>query len=53
MDTERATKLEVAHKWAGWVHYPCRPGVTDASKHGRKSELTHEWAKWLHKTPVG
>ena len=23
---ERGTKSEVAHKWARWLHYPCRLG---------------------------
>ena len=24
---ERGTESEVAHKWARWLHDPCRPGV--------------------------
>ena len=31
--SEHGTKLEVAHKWAGWLHTPCRPRVPNASQH--------------------
>ena len=41
-------KSEVAHKWAGWLHSPCRLGLPNALEWGTKSEVAHKWAKWLH-----
>ena len=48
--TVEATGAEsrVAHKWAGWLHNPCRLGVPTASERGAESEVAHKWAGWLH-----
>ena len=32
-------KGQVAHKWARWLHHPCR-GIPTASE-------AHKWARWL------
>ena len=45
--SERRAESEVAHKWARWLHNPCRLGVPTASK-GAESEVVHKWARWLH-----
>ena len=37
----------MAHKWARWLHNPCRLGVTD-SEWGAESEVAHKWARGLH-----
>ena len=47
--SEWGAKSEVAHKWAEWLHNPCR--LRDphrASKRGAKSEVAHKWSEWLH-----
>ena len=31
---ERGAESEVAHKWARWLHNPCRWGVPTASEQG-------------------
>ena len=41
-------KTQVAHKWARWLHNPCRLGVPTASQWGAKSKVAHKWARWLH-----
>ena len=42
-------KSEVAHKWARWLHHPCRLGDPHRFKAGgAKSEVAHKWARWLH-----
>ena len=41
------TKSEVAHKWARWLHNPCRV-AGPASEQGAESEVAHIWARWLH-----
>ena len=43
--SERGTKLEVAHKWAGWLHNPCRMGVSQRFKisNGRPHSACHRW----------
>ena len=46
--SERGGKSELAHKWARWLHNPCRLGFPTASERGAKSELAHKWARWLH-----
>ena len=46
--SERGAESEVAHKWAGWLHNPCRLGVPTASQWGAESEVAHKWARWLH-----
>ena len=38
----------MAHKWARWLHNPCRLGVPTASERGAESEVAHKWARWLH-----
>ena len=45
--SKRGAKSEVAHKWAKWLHHPCRSGIPTASERGAKSEVAHLWAKWL------
>ena len=37
--SERGAVLEVAHKWARWLHNPCRLGVPTALKQGAESEV--------------
>ena len=39
---------EVAHKWARWLHNPCRLGVPSASELEAEPEVAHKWARWLH-----
>ena len=34
--SERGAKSEMAHKWAKWLHHPCRLGVPGASERGGK-----------------
>ena len=46
--SERGTKSEVAHKWARWLHHPCRLGDPHRFRADAKSELAHKWARWLH-----
>ena len=46
--SERGAESEMAHKWAGWQHNPCRLGVPTASERGAESEVAHKWAGWLH-----
>ena len=46
--SQRGAESEVAHKWAKWLHNPCRWGVPTASKRGAESELAHRWVRWLH-----
>ena len=38
----------MAHKWATWLHKPCRLGIPSASERGAESEVAHKWARWLH-----
>ena len=45
---ERGAESERAHKWARWLHNPCRLGVPTALERGAKSEVAHKWARWLH-----
>ena len=45
---ERGTELELAHKWAWWLHTPAAFGVPTASERGAESEVAHNWARWLH-----
>ena len=33
---ERRAEREVAHKWARWLHNPCRPGAPYRSRAGGK-----------------
>ena len=42
--SQRGAKSQVAHKWARWLHNPCRMGVPTASERGATSELAHKWA---------
>ena len=43
------TESEVAHKWARWLHHPCRLGGSPPLQSGgTESELAHKWARWLH-----
>ena len=46
--SERRAESEVAHKWARWLHKPCRLGGPHLFKEGAESELAHKWARWLH-----
>ena len=35
----------MAHKWATWLHNPCRPwGVPTAAVRGAESKVAHKWA---------
>ena len=40
--SERGAESEVAHKWARWLHNPCRLGVPTASKRGPQSEVAYK-----------
>ena len=43
------TESEVAHKWARWLHHPCRLGGSPPLQSwGTESEVAHKWARWLH-----
>ena len=46
--SERGEESEVAHKWARWLHNPCRLGGPHRSQRGAESEVAHKWAGWLH-----
>ena len=46
--SKRGAESEVAHKWARWLHNPCRLGVPNPSRRGAESEVGHKWARWLH-----
>ena len=62
--SRRGAKSEVAHKWARWLHHPCRLGDPQWARwlhhpcrlgdphrfraSGAKSEVAHKWARWLH-----
>ena len=37
----------MAHKWADWLHNPCRLGGRNTSKKRTKSEVAHKCA-YLH-----
>ena len=45
---ERGAESEVAHKWARWLHNPCRLGGPHRFKAGAEPEVAHKWARWLH-----
>ena len=45
---ERGAESEEAHKWARWLHNPCRLGDPHRFRAGVKSEVAHKWARWLH-----
>ena len=38
---EWGAESEVAHKWARWLHNPCRLGVPTASKRGTLTKKNH------------
>ena len=38
----------MAHKWAGWLHKPCRLGGPPRFRAGDKIRGGHNWAGWLH-----
>eukprot|EP00670_Eutreptiella_braarudii_P002424 CAMPEP_0174301604 /NCGR_PEP_ID=MMETSP0809-20121228/59146_1 /TAXON_ID=73025 ORGANISM="Eutreptiella gymnastica-like, Strain CCMP1594" /NCGR_SAMPLE_ID=MMETSP0809 /ASSEMBLY_ACC=CAM_ASM_000658 /LENGTH=101 /DNA_ID=CAMNT_0015407383 /DNA_START=728 /DNA_END=1030 /DNA_ORIENTATION=- len=44
---ERGTKLEVAHKWAAWLHNPAVWGVPTTPEQGTKSEGKAHQENWL------
>ena len=44
----RGAESVVAHKWATWLHDPCRLGGPHSFRAGGKSEVAHKWARWLH-----
>ena len=46
--SKRGAESKVAHKWATWLHNPCRLGGPHRFRAGAKSELAHKWARWLH-----
>ena len=46
--SERGAKSEPPHKWARWLHNPCRLGDPTATERGAESEVAHKWARWLH-----
>ena len=37
----------MAHKWAKWLHNPCRFGGPHRPRAGSQSEVAHKWARWL------
>ena len=43
--SQRGTKLEMAHDWAGRLHNPCRLGVL---QHFRAGDKINNGAGWLH-----
>ena len=45
---QSTTNLEVAHRWAWWLHNPYHKGAPNASEHERKSPVAHNCAWWLH-----
>ena len=45
--SEQGAESEVAHKWARWLHNPCRSGGPTASERGPESEVAHKWARRL------
>ena len=46
--SKRGAESQVAHKWARWLHNPCRLGVPTASEQGAESEVARNWTRWLH-----
>ena len=38
----------MAHKWARWLHDPCRLGGPHRFRAGAESKVAHKWARWLH-----
>ena len=44
-DSERGAESEVAHKWARWLHNPCRLGGAHHFRAGAESEVAHKWAR--------
>ena len=43
------TESQVAHKWARWLHHPCRLGGSPPLQSGgTESKVAHKWARWLH-----
>ena len=40
-------KSKVAHKWAKWLHHPCRLGDPHRFRRGGESRVAHKWANWL------
>ena len=46
--SQRGAESEVAHKWARWLHSPCRLGGPNRFRAGGESEVAHKWARWLH-----
>ena len=43
--SKRGAKSEVAHKWAMWLHHPCRFGDPHRFKAGAKSEMSNKRAE--------
>ena len=50
---ERGAKSKMAHKWAMWLHNPCRLGGPHRFRSGAGSEVAHKRARWLHNPPRG
>ena len=46
--SERGAESEVAHKWARWLHNPCRLGGPHRFRAGVELEVAHKWARWPH-----
>ena len=42
--SQRGTKSDVAHKWAGWQHNQCRLGGPRTSERGTKLGVVDKWA---------
>ena len=45
--SKRGAKSEVAHKWARWLHNPCRPRGPHRFRVGQ-NKMAHKRASWLH-----
>ena len=48
--SERGAKSEVAHKWARWLHHPCRLG--DPLRFRAGGKIRSGWARWLPPLPL-
>ena len=38
----------MAHKWARWLHNPCRLGGPQRFRAEGESQVAHKWKRWLH-----
>ena len=46
--SQPGAESEVAHKWARWLHNPCRLGGAHRFTARGKIRSAHKWARWLH-----